>query len=105
MNGEAAGSIGIFLQNDVYCKSAEIGYWLGEPFWSKGIMSSAISQLCKFAFENYDLVRIYAEPFSHNTGSRRALEKAGFKLEGEFEKSVFKNNVFYNSCMYALIKQ
>ena len=105
VNGEAVGSIGFFIKDDVYSKSAEIGYWLGEPFWGKGIMSSAIAQLCSFGFENYDIVRIFAEPFSYNMGSRRALEKSGFKLEGELEKSVFKNGEFYNSCMYALIKQ
>lgn len=67
-------------------------------------MSSAIIQLSKHGFENYDIVRIFAEPFAHNIGSRRTLEKAGFKLEGELGKSIFKNGEFYNSCMYALIK-
>lgn len=104
VNGEAVGSIGVFIKDDVYCKSAEVGYWLGEEFWGKGIMSQAIKEISEFAFENYDIVRIYAEPFARNVGSRRALEKAGFKLEGVLEKSVYKNGEIGDSCIYALIK-
>lgn len=104
ISGEVVGSIGLFLKDDVYCKSAEIGYWLAEPYWGRGIMSSAIKYLCKFAFEQYDIVRIYAEPFEYNTGSRKALEKAGFILEGIKKKSIYKNGNFFNSCIYALIK-
>lgn len=104
VNGEAVGSVGIFLKDDVYCKTAEIGYWLGEPFWGNGIMSKAISALCVEAFERYDIIRIYAEPFAYNAGSRRALEKAGFTLEGVMKNSVYKNGTVYDSCMYALLK-
>jgi ribosomal-protein-alanine N-acetyltransferase len=104
INGKAVGSIGIFLREDVYCKSAEIGYWIGEPFWGKGIMSSAIEELCSMAFKQYDIVRIFAEPYAHNIGSRKALEKAGFEMEGIMEKSVFKNGAIFDSCIYALVK-
>jgi ribosomal-protein-alanine N-acetyltransferase len=104
VNGEAVGSIALFIKDDVYCKSAEIAYWLGEPFWSRGIMSEAIKQLCQTAFEQYDIVRISAEPYAHNTGSRKALEKAGFVLEGIMKKSVYKNGSFFDYCMYALVK-
>lgn len=104
VNGEAAGCIALFVKNDVYCKSAEIAYWLGEPFWGKGIMSRAIGQLCRIGFEQYDIVRISAEPYAHNIGSRKALEKAGFVLEGIMKKSVYKKGKFFDSCMYALVK-
>jgi len=104
VNGEAAGCIALFVKSDVYCKSAEIAYWLGEPFWDRGIMSRAIEQLCRIAFEQYNIVRIFAEPYAHNLGSRKALEKAGFVLEGTMRKSVFKNGKFFDSCMYALVK-
>ncbi len=103
-DGKAVGSIGIFLKDDVYYRSAEIGYWLGEPFWNKGITSRAIKQLCKIAFEQYDIIRIFAEPFAYNIGSRKALEKAGFALEGIMEKSICKNGKIFDSCLYALIK-
>lgn len=102
--GEAAGSIGVFLKDDIYCKSAEIGYWLAEKYWGRGIVTEAVKQLCGFAFEHYDIVRIYAEPFEYNLGSRRALEKAGFLLEGVKKKSIYKNGKFFDSCIYALIK-
>jgi len=104
VNGEVAGSIALFLKNDVYCKSAEIAYWLGEPFWGRGIMSEAIKQLCWAAFEQYDIVRIFAEPYAQNIGSRKALEKAGFVLEGIMKKGVYKNSSFFDYCIYALVK-
>lgn len=103
IDGEAAGSIGIFLGDDVYCKSAEIGYWLAEPYWGRGVMSAAVQQLCTHAFQTYDLERIYAEIFAHNLGSCRVLEKAGFQREGVLKNSVYKNGVLCDSCIYALI--
>jgi len=77
MGGKAVGSIGVFQKDDVYSRSGELGYWLGEEFWCKGIMTCAIKQLCTTAFEKLDIIRIFAEPFAHNMGSRKALEKAG----------------------------
>ena len=90
VDGEAVGSIGIFLEEDVYCKNAEIGYWLAEPFWGRGIMSAAIRQLTEDAFEHYDLARIHAEPFAHNQGSRRALEKAATHWRGSLKTASLK---------------
>jgi len=105
VNGKLAGSIGAFFKEDVYRKNAEIGYYLGENYWRKGIMTKAIQSLTHYVFENYDVVRIYAEPFARNAGSRRALEKAGFILEGVLKKSVIKNNTIEDSCIYALVKE
>lgn len=102
---EAVGSIGIFPQSDVYRKSAEIGYWLGEPFWRRGIMSAAVERLCREAFETSGIVRIYAEPFARNLGSRRVLEKAGFTLEGTLRRSVCKNGEILDACVYALVRE
>lgn len=101
---KAVGSIGVFQLEDVYSKSGELGYWLGEEFWGKGIMSCAIKQLSTTAFEKLDIIRIFAEPFAHNIGSRKALENAGFALEGIMKNSVCKNGVIFDSCMYALLK-
>ena len=67
-------------------------------------MSEAIKQLCRTAFEQYDIVRIFAEPYAQNIGSRKALEKAGFVLEGIMKKGVYKNGNFFDYCMYALVK-
>lgn len=105
VDGRAVGSIGIFLRSDVYEKSAEMGYWLGEPFWGKGIMSQAVRQLCREAFEMFDIIRIDAEPFAHNQGSRHVLENAGFTLEGIMRKGVYKNGEVFDHCMYSLLKE
>ena len=104
VNGEAVGTIGVIMQDDIHCKSAELGYWLGEPFWNKGIVSAAIKEMCEFIFAEYDIVRIYAEVFSYNIGSQKALEKAGFQLEGILKRSIYKNGQIYDSCIYALVK-
>ncbi|MDR2904257.1 MAG: GNAT family N-acetyltransferase [Clostridiales bacterium] len=104
-DGTFAGSIGLFVKDDVYCKSAETGYWLGEPFWGKGIMTEALKQLCTIGFETFDITRIYAEPFAHNTGSRRVLEKAGFNLEGVLMRSIYKNGQYHDSCIYAILSK
>lgn len=104
VNSHAAGSVGIFCGNDVYEKSAELGYWLAEEYWGQGVMTEAVRQICREAFKKFDIVRIYAEPFADNAGSRRVLEKAGFILEGVMKKGVYKNGRFHDYCMYALIK-
>lgn len=104
VDGKAVGSVGIFIKDDVYCKTAELGYWLGEPFWKQGIMSEAVRQICHEAFSKFDIVRIFAEPFADNTGSRKVLENAGFQLEGIMKYGVFKNNCFHDYCIYALLK-
>lgn len=104
VDNHAVGSIGIFVQNDVYRKSAELGYWLGEEFWNKGIMTEAIKKICNIAFNQFDIIRIYAEPFEHNIGSRKVLEKSRFNLEGIFKNNIIKNGKIFSSCMYALLK-
>ncbi len=104
VNGEAAGSIGVFQKDDVYEKSAEMGYWLAEPYWGCGIMTECIRQISALAFKKLNIVRIFAEPYAYNTGSRRALEKAGFTLEGVLKKSVYKNGKIYDSCIYAIVR-
>lgn len=101
--GQAVGSIGVFFGTDVYRKSAELGYWLAEPYWGRGIMPRAVTELCGYVFAHYDIVRIYAEPYAHNTGSRRVLEKAGFALEGILKNSVYKNEQLHDSCIYTLL--
>ncbi|MCQ4794274.1 GNAT family N-acetyltransferase [Anaerofustis stercorihominis] len=104
INGEAVGSIGVFVMDDVYKKSAEIGYWLGEDYWGRGIMSEAVNIIIKEAFDRFDIVRIHAEIFSNNPGSKGVLEKAGFKFEGRKEKSIYKNGEILDSLVYAYIK-
>jgi len=101
---EFAGVIGLVLQTDVYHKSAEIGYWIGEPFWNKGIATTAITLMLDHAFNNLNLIRVYTGVFDFNKASRRVLEKCGFKLEGIFEKSIIKNDIICNEYRYARLK-
>lgn len=103
-NGVLAGSVGVFRQQNIHCKTAEIGYYIGEKFWGKGVATEAVGLACKHVFENTDIVRIYAEPFAENTASCRVLEKNGFVLEGILRKNAYKNGVYRDMKMYALVK-
>ncbi len=105
VNDEVVGSIGIFLKEDVYEKSAELGYWLAEEYWGNGIVSKAAKIICKEAFKIYDIVRIYAEPFEYNAGSKRALEKAGFTYEGTMRNGVCKEGQIFSYCMYSILRE
>ena len=104
VNGKAVGGIGIHLQQDIMKKNAEIGYWLGEAYWGKGIITKAITEMIQFGFNTYDITRIYARPFGTNLASQRVLEKAGFTLEARIEKNIFKNGEFLDELIYAVRK-
>jgi ribosomal-protein-alanine N-acetyltransferase len=105
INGEAAGGIGIHPKSDIECKNAELGYWLGEPFWGNGIMTQAIIQIVDYGFKNFDIDRIFARPFGTNVPSQRALEKAGFILEAKFEKTFFKSGEYLDELIYAVRRE
>lgn len=105
IEGKAAGSIGVFVKDDVYEKSAELGYWLAEACWGRGVMTEAVRQICREAFDRFDILRVFAEPFADNRGSRRVLEKAGFTCEGTMRNGVFKNGRVHSYCMYALLRE
>jgi ribosomal-protein-alanine N-acetyltransferase len=102
IGGQVAGGIGIHPQTDVQCKNAELGYWLAETYWGKGIVPKAILQMITYGFETFDIDRIYARPFGTNLASQRVLEKCGFVLEGRFEKTLFKNGQFQDELIYAV---
>lgn len=104
VGGQAVGTISLTVGRDVYRKSGELGYWLGEDFWGRGIMTAAVQRICQEGFERFDLVRIYAQPYACNTASRRVLEKAGFTLEGVMRRGVYKNGQVQDYCMYALLR-
>jgi len=102
VNGEAAGAIGLHPQTDIYKKNAELGYWLAELYWGKGIITEAIIQMVDYGFKNWDITRIYARPFGHNIASQKALKKAGLVLEARLEKTIFKNGEYYDELIYAI---
>lgn len=99
---QAAGGIGIHPQSDIQRKNAELGYWLAEPYWGKGIVTRAVVQMVAYGFKNWDITRIFARPFGTNYASQKVLEKAGFILEGRFEKTLFKNGEFIDELIYAV---
>jgi len=101
---EAIGSIGLGLGIDVHRFSAELGYWLAEPFWNKGIMTQAIKAFSDAAFQAFNLHRIYAEPYAGNPASARVLEKAGFVFEGTMRAHAFKDGRVVDMHLYAKIR-
>jgi RimJ/RimL family protein N-acetyltransferase len=105
INNQLVGSIGIVSKTDIYKKNFEIGFFLSENYWGKGIATRAIKAATSYAFRDFDIVRIYAEAFSDNTGSRRALEKAGFKLEATLKNNIIKNDVIKDSCIYSILRE
>lgn len=104
LDDKVIGSIGVFRQDNIHSRTAEMGYYIGEPYWGNGYMTNAIKQVCQYVFENTDIIRIFAEPFAHNTASCRALEKAGFKCEGILKSNAVKCGSIIDMKMYALVR-
>jgi len=101
VDGGAAGGIGIELHGDVERVSAEIGYWLGEPFWGRGIVTAALQAVSAEAFRRHELSRLFAVPFADNAASIRVLEKAGFVQEGHMRRSAIKNGLIRDQLLFA----
>jgi RimJ/RimL family protein N-acetyltransferase len=102
---EAIGSIGFVLHRDVERVSAEIGYWLAEPFWGRGITAEALAAVTKLAVQQHGLTRIFAVPFAWNAASCRVLEKAGYVLEGRLRNSAIKDGRLTDQMQYAYIAE
>ncbi|RQW79761.1 MAG: N-acetyltransferase [Methanothrix sp.] len=100
----AIGSIGLMPGKDVHRFSAELGYWLAEPFWGRGIMTEAVKAVSEYGLETLGFSRIYAEPYATNPASARVLEKSGFALEGIMCASVFKDGQVLDQFLYAKVK-
>ena len=101
---EAIGGIGVDLGQDIYRKTAEIGYWLGEPFWGQGIMTLAARAMVEYAFETFDLVRIDTVVLEWNPASARVLEKAGFVFEGRSPRAAFKDGKVIDHLRFAIVR-
>ena len=104
LDDKAIGSIGVFRQQNIHRQTAEMGYYIAEEYWGKGIMTDAVKQICEYVFKNSDILRIYAEPFAYNTGSCRVLEKAGFQYEGTLRNNAIKNGKVIDMKMYSLLR-
>lgn len=101
VDGEAAGGIGLELQTDVERVSAEIGYWLGQAHWGRGIVTEAVKAVTADAFTRFEITRLYAVPFADHAASVRVLEKAGYVREGHMRQSAIKNGVVRDQLLFA----
>jgi [ribosomal protein S5]-alanine N-acetyltransferase len=101
VNGEAVGGIGIELHTDVERVSAEIGYWLGEAMWGRGIATEALKAVTAEAFKRFDITRLYALPFADHAASVRVLEKAGYVREGHLRRSAIKDGKVRDQLLFA----
>lgn len=105
VDNRAIGSIGVFRQENIHRQTAELGYYIAEDYWGKGIMTEAVRQVCEYVFDKSDIIRIYAEPLAYNTASCRVLEKAGFQYEGTLRQNAVKNGKVLDMRMYSLLKE
>ena len=101
---KVVGSIAVFRQENIHRQTAELGYYIAEEYWGRGIMTEAVEQICEYVFGKSDIVRIYAEPFAYNVASCRVLEKAGFQYEGTLRSNAVKNGKVIDMKMYSLLK-
>jgi ribosomal-protein-alanine N-acetyltransferase len=104
VNGEVAGGVGLMLQEDVARHSAEIGYWLGQAYWGRGLMTEVVRCMTSWGFTSLDLYRVYALVFEWNPASRRVLEKAGYILEGRLRKAALKDGQLLDQFAYAVTR-
>jgi RimJ/RimL family protein N-acetyltransferase len=101
---DIVGSIGLYPQTDIFSQNAELGYWVGEPYWGKGIVTAAILEMVAYGFANLPINRIFARPFGTNKASQRVLEKAGFVLEATLIGTIVKNDIVHDELIYAIRK-
>ncbi|MGB3586977.1 MAG: GNAT family protein [Tunicatimonas sp.] len=105
VKGEAVGAVGVIFKDDVYRRSAEIGYWLGEPYWGQGITTRAVQALSDYVLEHFDVCRLYAGVFAYNQASGRVLEKSGYHLEARLRQSVTKEGRTVDELIYVRLKE
>ncbi len=100
INNEAVGSVGIIPQSGEMRKNAEIGYWLSQEYWGKGVMTRVVPEVVRLAFETYEIDRVFACSYGNNLGSQRILQKSGFKLEAHLKKVIYKNGEYLDELIY-----
>ncbi len=104
-NKQFCGIVGLKAQNDIHRKSVELGYWIAEEFWQKGIATQAIGLITDWAFMHLNINRIFASVFENNIASMKALEHNAYRLEGILRKAVYKNQIFLDEYRYAKLKE
>lgn len=101
---DAIGEIGFVVQTDVHRYSAEIGYWLSEAHWGRGVMTDAVNAISDYAFERFSLMRLFADVVEYNRGSCKVLERCSYRLEGILRRNICKDERFYDHLVYARVK-
>jgi RimJ/RimL family protein N-acetyltransferase len=102
---ELIGGIGLDPQDDINKYSVEIGYWLAEPFWGKGIASAALKEITQYTFKNFKFNRIFAAVFEGNRASEKVLQKAGYKKEATLRKSAYKKGKYLDQYIYSILRE
>lgn len=105
VGGEAVGGIGLVPQVDINAGTAEVGYWLGEAVWGRGIATAAVSAVTRHALAVLGYRRLFATAFVDNGASRRVLEKCGYRLEGVMRRSAVKNGRVIDQALYATVDE
>jgi ribosomal-protein-alanine N-acetyltransferase len=104
LEGEAVGGVGFERGEGIHAKSAHFGYWLGQPYWGRGIMTAVVRATSDYIFGHFDIERLEAPVFEWNPASMRVLEKCGFVREGVLRRSVLKDGQLIDSIMYARVR-
>ena len=104
VEGKAVGGIGIMIKPDVERVCAELGYWLGERYWGRGIMTRAVKEMVNYSFANFPIRKLSSPVFEYNVASRRVLEKVGFELEGIARQAAIKNGKIVDMYYYGKVK-
>lgn len=105
VDGKVAGNIGVVRKDNVHRLTGELGYYIAEEYWGKGVMTEAVKKMCRYIFDNTDIARIFAEPFANNIASCRVLEKAGFQYEGTLRQNAIKNGQLLDMKVYAILRE
>jgi [ribosomal protein S5]-alanine N-acetyltransferase len=105
VDGQAVGNVGFTVKEDIYRYNAEIGYWIGEQYWGRGIMSEVLPVMVGYIFDNFQINRLYACVLDGNESSMRVLERAGFRAEAVLRKAAMKNNQYRDEHIYALLRE
>ena len=104
VDGEAIGALGFRRQADLGTRTAEIGYWLGQAFWGRGIATAAMKLATPVAFAQYNFVRLQAGVLSWNPASARVLSKAGYEHEATLRRAIYKDSQVCDRLVYTKLR-
>ena len=104
-NDACIGSISVTRGENIHRLTGELGYYIARERWGRGYATRAVREICRYVFENTDIVRIYAEPFADNAASCRVLEKDGFTLEGTLRSNAIKSGRIRDTRIYSLLRE